>query len=162
MIENQEIIENSSSKKLWLWVFITIPSLFIIAGIATLIITFSGSFNNGDNSGKTEDQKSIKFAKTFNFRADIHIDVSVLKVIVSADTSPGPENLFMDLQNKSDSSLFHQVRLFNSGNNIYRGTLPDVLYGEWKISLYPENQQPTWRINDESIFPNNIVSIAAK
>ncbi len=164
MSEDQEVTGNTENKKVGVLLFIGIPTVFVIIGIITLIFTFTDTFNSGSNtSGNSETQNAIEYAKTFNFRADIHTDVSVLKVVISADTSPGPENLFLDLLNKADKKLFYQVRLFNSGNNVYRGTLPgDIEYGEWAISLYPENKIPVWRIDDESIFPNNIVSIAAK
>lgn len=152
-------VQQQENSKFWLAVFIAVPVLFVIAGVLALTTSFKNGSAGTDNPAN---QGNIEYAKTFDFRADINIDGSVLNVTISANTPAGPENLIMELQNKSKQELFHQVRLINAGNNLYRGTLPEVEYGVWKISLYPDSSLPIWRIDNMSVFPNNIVSIAAR
>jgi len=156
MSGNHEILKETEGSRTGLWLLVVIASLLLIAGAATFI-TFGNSLLN--ESGKSN---AVAYAENFNFGADIYVDISVAKVVLSADVSPGQENLYMELESKSNTSLKHQVRLFNSGNNTYRGTLPEIEYGEWLVSLYPESKKPAWRINDVAVFPNHIVTISAR
>lgn len=153
-------MEKQEHSKFWLSVFFAVPILFVITGA----IALSTNFHNGTaGSDNPSNQEATEYAKTFDFRADLEVDGSLLTVKVSANTPIGQENLNLELQHKNRQELSYSLRLINAGNNIFRGVLPpEIEYGEWLINLYPDNRTPLWRIRDTSAFPNNIVSIAAR
>lgn len=148
-------------KQFWPLFIIALPATVVVAGIATVILSFNVADDVVDPSYYEKGQAintvlaQIDQARTMNMQADISTHDNFLTITLSGNNLEDSDTLVMALSHPLDKSSDRLIPLARIDNNRYRTTMPAILrdHEKWYIDIYPQNAQKPWLIKGTAFFP---------
>lgn len=151
----------------WLLFVIALPTIAVIAGIATVIISFNVKDDivdphyYEDGLAINNVLNHIEQARESHMRADIQTGKEYITIAVSGDLPVKGDTLMMNLKHPLNKDEDRQITLARIDDNHFRAHMPDVLLhnDKWYIDIYPPRAQKPWLIKGTAFFPAKAVSL---
>lgn len=136
----------------WPWLLMILPLTAVVAGLITAwyaVVSNDGLvaddyYKQGMAINQTLHRDAA--AAAMNLGAALHTsaDGHTMQVTLSGNLSPLPDRLRLSVLHPTQAGRDHVITLHAASGHTYRGTLPSLGNGRWRLLL--ESPQGDWRL----------------